>query len=77
MTVTRTLAPLRTRMSAASVPLKRVLTGTSTAPAWKTPSTATTHSAQLKAQMATRSPGSTPDATSAAPNPRAWSTSSA
>ena len=32
------------------------------------PSTATIHSALLGAQMATRSPGSTPDATSAAPN---------
>ena len=33
MTVTRTRARLRTRMSAASAPLNRVLTGTSTAPA--------------------------------------------
>ena len=33
MTVTRARARLRARMSAASPPLKRVLTGTSTAPA--------------------------------------------
>ena len=77
MTVTRTRARLRDRMSAASAPLNRVLTGTRTAPAWKSPSTATIHSAQLNAQMATRSPGSTPEATSAAPNDRAASNSSA
>ena len=71
VTVTRTRARLRVRMSAASTPLNRVLTGTSTAPAWNRPSTATTHSALLNAQMATRSPGSMPDATSAAPNVRA------
>ena len=57
-------------MSAASAPLNRVLTGTSTAPAWNRPSAATIHSAQLEAQMATRSPGSMPEATSAAPNGR-------
>ena len=38
MTVTSTLARLRSRMSAASAPLNRVLTGTSTAPAWHRPS---------------------------------------
>ncbi len=70
MTVTRALARLRSRMSAASAPLNRVLIGTSTAPAWKRPSAATTHSALLKAQMATRSPGSMPEATRAAPNRR-------
>ena len=77
MTVTRTRAPLRARMTAASAPLKRVLTGTRTAPAANTPRAATVHSAQLPHQIATRSPGSTPAATSAAPNSRADSASSA
>ncbi len=66
VTVTSSRARLRTRRSAASAPLNRVFTGTSTAPAAKTPRTATTHSAQLPHQMATRSPGLTPVSTSAA-----------
>ena len=70
-------ARLRDRMSAASAPLNRVFTGTSTAPAWNRPSAATIHSALFGAQRATRSPGSTPEATSAAPNVRASSCSSA
>ena len=49
-------------MSAASAPLNRVFTGTRTAPAANRPSAATIHSAQLPHQIATRSPGSTPDA---------------
>jgi hypothetical protein len=52
-------------MYAASAPLNRVLRGTSTAPAPTAPSAATTHSAQLGAQMATRSPRSMPLATMA------------
>ncbi len=68
MTVTRARARLRARMSAASTPLNRVFTGTSTAPAWSRPSTATIHSALLGAHSATRSPASMPEATSAAPN---------
>ena len=59
--MTRTRAPLRERTTAASAPLKRVLTGTRTAPAAKRPRAATVHSAQLPHQIATRSPGSTPD----------------
>ena len=77
MTVTSTRARLRARMSAASVPLKRVFTGTSTAPAPDRPRNATIHSVQLKAQTATRSPRSTPEATSAEPKARARSASSA
>ena len=64
-TVTSTRAPLRDRISRTSAALNRVLTGTSTAPAWKVPRAATIHSAQLYAQMATRSPGSVPAATRA------------
>ena len=74
--MTRTRAPLRASMSAASGPLNLVLIGTSTAPAEKIPSTATTHSTQLKHQMATRSPGATPDSTRAAPKWRAAPASS-
>ena len=77
MTVTRAWARLRRRMSAASAPLNLVLTGTSTAPACHSPSAATIHSALLKAQMATRSPGSIPEETRAAPKRRDRSTSSA
>ena len=61
----------RRRISAASAPLNLVLMGTRTAPARKSPSAATTHSALLNAQMETRSPGSIPEATRAAPNVRA------
>ena len=71
VTVTSTRAPLRERTSAASAPLKRVFTGTRTAPAANRPSAATIHSTQLPHQIATRSPGSTPIPTSAAPNARA------
>ncbi len=77
MTVTSARAPLRAMMSAASPPLKRVLMGTRTAPACQRPSAATIHSELLKAQIATRSPGSMLDATRAAPNVRAASKSSA
>ena len=77
VTVTRTRAPLRERTTAASAPLNRVFTGTRTAPAANRPSAATVHSAQLPHQMATRSPGSTPAATRAAPNSRAASARSA
>ena len=63
VTVTSTRAPLRSRMTVASAPLNRVLIGTSTAPAWNRPSRATIQRALLGAQMATRSPGSTPTAT--------------
>ena len=71
VTVTSTRAPLRVRISAASAPLNLVLTGTSTPPAARIPSMATTHSAQFGHQRATRSPGSTPIATRAAPKVRA------
>src|SRR5438270_4275832 len=54
-------------MKAASAPLKRVLRGTSTAPAECSPTRATSHSQTFGVQMATRSPGSTP----AARKPRA------
>ena len=47
-----------------------VLIATSTAPAWKIPSAATTHSAQLGAQMATASPTSIPETMRAAATPR-------
>jgi hypothetical protein len=53
-------------MYAASVPLKRVLSGTRTAPADTAPSEETIQSRVLGAQMATRSPGLTPFATQAA-----------
>ena len=77
MTVTRALARLRTRMSAASVPLNRVSTGTSTrADLEQAQRAATIHSVQLNAQMATRSPGPIPEATRAAPNCAERSTSS-
>ena len=51
------------RTNAASRPLNRVLTGTKTAPAPKTPIAATTHSQELGAHTATRSPGLIPEAT--------------
>jgi hypothetical protein len=77
VTVTRHRAPLRRRMAAASAPLKRVFTGTSTAPAWNNPSSATIHLPLLGAHTATRSPGWMPASTSPAPNARAPSSSSA
>ena len=55
--VNRARERLRRRMSAASPPLKRVFTGTSTAPACQIPSAARIHSTLLNDQMATRSPG--------------------
>jgi hypothetical protein len=64
-------------MSAASAPLNRVLIGTRTAPAIESPSAATTHSALLPAQIATRSPGAMPASMSAAPKVRASSKSAA
>jgi hypothetical protein len=57
------VAPEARAMYAASPPLKRVLSGTSTAPARSAPRAASIHSAQLGAQMATRSVASTPAAT--------------
>ena len=54
---TRTaLAPLRVMMSAASASLNRVLTVTTVPPAVSRPKAAMIHSAELGAQMATRSP---------------------
>ncbi len=58
--VSTALAPLRVMMSAASAVLKRVLTGTTTPPAVSTPKAAIIQCAELGAQMATRSPLSTP-----------------
>src|SRR5439155_26590378 len=48
-------------MYAASAPLNRGFSGTSTGPAPWSPSSATTHSWMFGAQMATRSPASTPE----------------
>jgi len=76
-TVTSALAPLRASGSAASTPLNLVLSGTRTAPAPRSPRSAITHCALLNVQMATRSPGSMPEATSAAAKVRARSCSSA
>ncbi|GDY44787.1 hypothetical protein SANT12839_056690 [Streptomyces antimycoticus] len=59
-------ARVRRSTYAASAPLKRVLTGTSTPPAVTAPSAATTQSVVLGAQIAARSPGSRPEATHAA-----------
>ena len=67
MTVTSTRAWLRPRMSAASAPLNRVLMGTSTAPASHRPEHGDDPLGAVGHQMATRSPGPTPAATSAAP----------
>ena len=76
-TVKSSRAPDWRRMYAASAPLNRVLRGTSRAPAPTAPSAATTHSAQLGAQMATRSPRSIPLATmarvAAATSSASWS----
>ena len=55
------------RMYAASGPLKRVLSGTSTAPTRKMADAAMTHSAQFGAHTATRSPVAMPAAISARP----------
>src|SRR5579875_477020 len=75
---TRTaLAPLRLMMSAASAALKRVLTGTKTPPAVSRPNAAMIHSAQLGAQMATRSPLSMPIAANAPAAQRIRSTNCA
>ena len=62
MTQNSIRAPLRPRMSAASRPLNRVFSGTRTPPAPCTPSAAAIHSWMLGAQMAARSPGSSPAA---------------
>lgn len=62
----RSFARLRCRMYAASLPLKRVLRGTRTAPAVTAPSAETIQSRVFGAQTATRSPGSTPEAMHAA-----------
>ena len=71
------LAPLRPMMSAASSALNRVLTGTSTAPAVSNPNAAIIHSAELGAQMATRSPFSMPSSANAPAAQRIRSTTSA
>ncbi|AGC64394.1 hypothetical protein MULP_04905 [Mycobacterium liflandii 128FXT] len=63
-------------MSAASSVLKRVLTGTSTAPAVSSPKAAMIHSAELGAQTATRSPLSMPIAANAPAARRTRSVSS-
>ena len=75
--MTSARARLRRKRSPVSIPLNLVLIGTSTAPACHRPKVATIHSRLLNAQIDTRSPGSMPDATSAAPNVRASSYSSA
>lgn len=59
-------ARLRDSTYAASVPLKRVLSGTSTAPADTAPRAETIQSRVFGAQMATRSPSRTPFARQAA-----------
>lgn len=59
-------ARLRARTSAVSPPLKRVFSGTSTAPAETAPSAETIQSREFGAQRATRSPTPTPFATHAA-----------
>ena len=46
-TVTSRRAPLRRRMKPASLPFRRVLSGTSTAPTPRAPSAQTTHSARI------------------------------
>jgi len=63
VTVTSVRAPAVRMTCAASLPLKRVFTVTTTAPARKAPSAAITHSAMLGAQIAMRSPASMPLAT--------------
>lgn len=60
------LARLRASTYAASAPLKRVLSGTSTAPAETAPSAQTIQSRVFGAQTATRSPVRTPSARQAA-----------
>ncbi len=77
MVVTRTFAPVRARIGAASAALKRVLIGTRVAPASHRPSAAVIHRTPFGAQIATRSPASTPAATRAAPTVRASAASSA
>ena len=54
------LAPESPITYATSSPLKRVLTGTTTAPASWAPKNASTHSMLLGRRMATRSPRPTP-----------------
>ena len=60
-----TFAPLRLMMYAASLPLYRVLSGTTAAPARWMPNSVTGHSHTFGAQIATRSPGPTPAAINA------------
>ncbi len=62
---TRVSAPLRVTTSWISGPVNRVLTGTSAAPADSAPSAATTQWCVLGEQIATRSPGRTPNAVNA------------
>ncbi len=59
-------APLPPSTYAASLPLKRVFSGTSTAPADTAPRAETIQSVEFGAQMPTRSPTSTPAAMQAA-----------
>jgi hypothetical protein len=60
-----TRAPLRLITSSASWPVNRVLTGTSVPPAPSVPSAASTQWCVFGDQMATRSPGPIPAASSA------------
>ena len=60
--VKRRRASVLSRMNAASSPFRRVLSGTSQAPAARTPNPAAIHAAEFGAHTATRSPGSTPAA---------------
>ena len=69
LTHKRIRARLRTRMSAASPPRKRVLSGTTTPPAAMAPKAPISQSGPLGAQMATRSPGLSPAAMNARPAP--------
>ena len=64
-TVNSRRAPLLPSTHAASSPLNRVFTGTSTPPAAWMPSAASTHAALFGAQIAARSPGWRPAAMAA------------
>ena len=65
MTVKRKRAPDVRSTCAASVPLKRVFSGTSTPPAAYSPSAATIHWCMFGAHTDARSPGCSPVATNA------------
>ena len=76
MSTNKARAPLRLITSSASAPVNRVLTGTRVAPAVSEPRAASTHTAELGAQIATRSPGAMPSAMSARATSRTRSCSS-